>query len=276
MSATRREQLLGTAARLFAERGFHGVSLHDIGAACGVTGPAIYRHFASKDAMLAQMLVEVSERLLAEALARGEAHPDVHGEPHPEVDALTVLRTLIDWHIEFALEHRALIVVQEREWANLQPAARETVRSLQLAYIDRWVEAVRAMRPELDRTSARASVQAIFGMLNSTPHSARISEPRMRELLARMAESAVLAGAGAADGCQTDDVENVEIGTEQITLGQLLKHTGVADTGGAVKELLAREAVQVNGRLETRRGAQLKRGDVIRCADQEFRLVSPG
>ena len=182
MVTTRREQLLATAARLFAERGFHGVSLHDIGTACGVTGPAIYRHFAGKDAMLAQMLVEISERLLAEAHARAAAHSD----------ATEVLRALIGWHIEFALEHPSLIVVQEREWANLQPEAREAVRSLQLAYIDRWVDAVRALRPDLDRAATRATVQAVFGMLNSTPHSARISESRMRELLARMAESALL------------------------------------------------------------------------------------
>lgn len=184
MAPTRREQLLDTAARLFAERGFHGVSVHDIGAACGVTGPAIYRHFAGKDAMLAQMLVEISERLVDEAQRR----TDGLGEP------VAVLRALIGWHIDFALGHPALIVVQAREWANLQPEARATVRTLQLAYIDRWVAVVRALRPDLDPSAARAAVQAVFGLLNSTPHSARISEARMRELLARMAESALLAG----------------------------------------------------------------------------------
>jgi AcrR family transcriptional regulator len=182
MVQTRREQLLDTAAHLFAARGFHGVSVHDIGAACGVTGPAIYRHFAGKDAMLAQMLVEISERLVAEAARR----TDGLAEP------LEVLRALIGWHIDFALGHPALIVVQAREWANLQPEARDSVRALQLTYIDRWVETVRTLRPELDPGAARAAVQAVFGLLNSTPHSARISESRMRELLARMAESALL------------------------------------------------------------------------------------
>jgi ribosome-associated protein len=71
-------------------------------------------------------------------------------------------------------------------------------------------------------------------------------------------------------GCETGRVENVEISTEQITLGQLLKLAGVADTGGAVKELLAQEAVRVNGRLETRRGAQLRRGDVVQCAGRKW------
>ena len=61
---TRREQILGTAAELFAARGFHGVSVADLGAACGITGPALYKHFASKDAVLAEMLVSISRWLL--------------------------------------------------------------------------------------------------------------------------------------------------------------------------------------------------------------------
>src|SRR5215203_5251414 len=61
---SRREQILQAAAQLFAERGSRAVGVDDVGAAVGVTGPAIYRHFASKDAMLAEMLLLISERLL--------------------------------------------------------------------------------------------------------------------------------------------------------------------------------------------------------------------
>src|SRR3954467_4926091 len=61
---SRREQILQAAAQLFAERGSRAVGVDDVGAAVGVTGPAIYRHFASKDAMLAEMLLRISERLL--------------------------------------------------------------------------------------------------------------------------------------------------------------------------------------------------------------------
>src|SRR3954447_8961119 len=61
---SRREQILRAAAQLFAERGSRAVGVDDVGAAVGVTGPAIYRHFASKDAMLAEMLLRISEHLL--------------------------------------------------------------------------------------------------------------------------------------------------------------------------------------------------------------------
>ena len=76
MAHDRRTQILSEAAILFAERGFHGVSVHDIGAACGISGPAIYRHFAGKDDLLAQSLTAISERHVAEATARVAAHED--------------------------------------------------------------------------------------------------------------------------------------------------------------------------------------------------------
>ena len=69
----RHSQILDVAARLFAGRGFHGVSVGDIGKAVGVSGPALYKHFDSKDAVLAEMLVAISERLLEVGRRRVEA-----------------------------------------------------------------------------------------------------------------------------------------------------------------------------------------------------------
>ena len=183
MTTPRRQQILDTAATLFAERGFHGVSVHDIGGACGISGPALYKHFAGKDDILTQSLTAISEQLLAEGRARSQAAPD----------AGQALDALIAWHIDFALGHPALIVIQEREWTNLGATGRKEVRSLQLAYIDVWVDVVRRLRDDLDAAEARAVVQATFGLLNSTPHSARISESAMRKRLARMARASLLA-----------------------------------------------------------------------------------
>ncbi|MGJ9424083.1 TetR/AcrR family transcriptional regulator [Aeromicrobium sp. CF3.5] len=182
MPTPRRAQILDTAAELFAARGFHGVSVHDIGAACGISGPAIYKHFAGKDAILAESLTSISERHVAEARARTAEHRD----PAVALDAL------IAWHIDFAVDHPALIVIQEREWSNLHLEDREIVRGLQLDYIDVWVTVLRRLRLDLSAAEARAAVQATFGLLNSTPHSARISADSMRALLAPMARSALL------------------------------------------------------------------------------------
>src|SRR3954462_14386728 len=92
---SRREQILRAAAQLFAERGSRSVGVDDVGAAVGVTGPAIYRHFVSKDAMLAEMLLRISERLLA---GGSERVASAGG------DAQAQLRALVDFQVDFALD----------------------------------------------------------------------------------------------------------------------------------------------------------------------------
>jgi ribosome-associated protein len=65
-------------------------------------------------------------------------------------------------------------------------------------------------------------------------------------------------------------VVDVAIRDEVIRLGQFLKLTGAIDTGGDVKEPLARGHVAVNGIVETRRGRQLVKGDVVSLGELEF------
>jgi AcrR family transcriptional regulator len=177
----RREQILATAAELFAARGFHGVSVSDIGAACGISGPALYKHFPSKDAVLAEMLVSISERLLEVGRERSGS----------AADAGTALRELVDWHVDFALRHRAVIVVQDRDWESLPGAAREEVRTLQREYVDVWARRLREVHDGLPIDTARAMAHAAFGLINSTPHSGLLPDGRMRELLSSMAVSAL-------------------------------------------------------------------------------------
>jgi AcrR family transcriptional regulator len=181
---TRREQILATAAELFAARGFHGVSVAELGAACGISGPALYKHFPSKQAMLADMLVSISEELLAVGRARVAA---------AEGPAAAV-RALVEWHVEFALGHRPLIIVQDRDWESLPEEAREQVRRLQRQYVDLLAGQLRSLRPDLGKPQAHAAAQAAFGLLNSTPRAGHaISDDELRALLADMAVAALTA-----------------------------------------------------------------------------------
>ncbi len=181
MPSSRREQILATAAGLFAERGFHGVSVVELGAACGISGPALYKHFPSKDAMLAEMLVAISEELLRVGRERSAA----------AAGSREAVRALVAWHVEFALRHQPLIVVQDRDWASLPEQARERVRTLQRRYVDLWAGRLCEMHPGLDPLRAQAMAHAAFGMLNSTPHSARLPESEMADLLTAMAAGAL-------------------------------------------------------------------------------------
>ena len=177
----RRSQILETAAELFASRGFHGVSVADLGAACGISGPALYKHFPSKQAMLAEMLVSISEELLRV----GRERVDGAGGPAAAVEAL------VGWHVDFALRHRPLIVVQDRDWESLPTEAREQVRILQREYVDLWAAQLRLLDPGLDQPTARAMAHAAFGLINSTPHSGLLPDEQMREVLSRMALGAL-------------------------------------------------------------------------------------
>jgi AcrR family transcriptional regulator len=178
---SRREQILDTAATLFAERGFHGVSVVELGAACGISGPALYKHFESKDAMLAEMLVDISEQLLRVGRERNAAAADASG----------ALRALVAWHVDFALCHKPLIVLQDRDWASLPDDARERVRSLQRRYVELWADRIRELQPHLTPKRSRAMAHATFGMLNSTPHSAMLPEAEMATVLESMALAAL-------------------------------------------------------------------------------------
>ena len=184
MTTNRREQILETAAGLFAQHGFHGVSIADLGAACGFSGPGLYKHFRGKQAILSEMLVSISEELLREGRARVRAAEDDRA----------ALISLIAWHVDFAIDHKPLIVVQDRDWSALPLEAREKVRETQRKYVEVWVKVLRGLHEGLTPQPARAMVHAAFGLINSTPHSAFLPAEEMRALLSSMALGAL--------GCQ--------------------------------------------------------------------------
>jgi AcrR family transcriptional regulator len=182
---SRREQILQAAAQLFAERGSRSVGVDDVGAAVGVTGPAIYRHFTSKDAMLAEMLLRISERLLAGGRSRASAAGE---EPRDQ------LRALIAFQVDFALDNPALITVQDRDLGSLNDADAAQVRRLQRRYVEIWVGVLARLHPDSDPEHCRARAHAVFGLINSTPHSAgRLHRSAMADLLTGMAEAAATA-----------------------------------------------------------------------------------
>jgi AcrR family transcriptional regulator len=183
--ADRRSALLAAAAELFAERGFARVSLEDLGAAAGVSGPAVYRHFPGKQAVLAALLVGASEELWTGGQRVVAA----------ATDDRAALRDLVAFHVEFALSNPDVILVQDRDLDSLVPEDRQTVRTLQRSYVELWVAVLSGIHPWVDEADLRIRARASFGLINSTPHSARTS-PRdsVRKLLEAMALAALTTG----------------------------------------------------------------------------------
>ena len=186
LKSVRRSQLLRSAKRLFAERGFLAVRLEDIGRAADVTGPAIYRHFANKEALLVELLVEISTRLLA------GARQVVGDTDHPNA----TLHGLIELHVDFALGESELIRIQDRDLNHLPPAALRKVRKNQRQYVEIWVDVLRGVNRDLDESDARLRAHAAFGLMNSTPYSTKPAEgnpadSRARSILQAMTVAAL-------------------------------------------------------------------------------------
>ena len=160
LKSDRRSKLLAAAERLIAERGYLAVRLEDIGSAVGISGPAIYRHFPNKEALLTELLVGVSTRLLAGARA-------VVSEA---IDDEAAFDGLVDFHLEFALSEPDLIRIQDRDLAHLPDRARRQVRKAQRQYVEIWVDLLRE-RDAISEADARVMAHAAFGLLNSTPYS---------------------------------------------------------------------------------------------------------
>lgn len=182
LKAQRRQQLLEAGARLIADRGFLGVRLDDLGAAVGISGPAVYRHFPNKEALLVELLVGVSQRLLAGGRA-------VVAETGSDAEALSAL---IEFHLDFALGEPELIRIQDRDLDSVPAGPRRELRRLQRQYVEIWVDTLRRLHPGLPEDAARVRAHAAFGLLNSTPHSATpATANRARPILREMALSAL-------------------------------------------------------------------------------------
>ena len=176
--AKRQAAQLRAAARRFAPPGFDGVSHED----------AVYRHFASKRALLGAILVRTSEELLSGGLRVVEGG----------VDASDQLRDLIDFHVDFAVSSADVIRVHDRDLARLDDDDRHRVRRLQREYVDVWTSVLARLHPTRPARDLRLRAHAGFGLINSTPYSVRAlrdapSEADVHDILADMAFAALSA-----------------------------------------------------------------------------------
>lgn len=169
------------SAHLFAVRGYNAVSTVELGEAVGMSGPALYNYFPSKEALLCELLIDVSTRLLAGCL-------EIAGDDRSPADTLD---DLINFHAEFATTEPDIILLQDRELSSLPSDASRKVRRLQREYLREWEKVLRAIHPEFDEAEAQTRLLATIGLLNSTPHSASASGSHAAAILAAMARVAL-------------------------------------------------------------------------------------
>ncbi|WP_424185308.1 TetR/AcrR family transcriptional regulator [Actinokineospora sp. G85] len=163
---SRREELLTAATRLFREHGFHAVSVDDIGAATGIAGPSVYRHFAGKSELLLAASRRMADRLtlgLEDALATA-------------TDPADALGRLARSYVDTVLRSDDLIAVYTTELANLPERDGRELRAMQRGYVAEWVRLLRSVSPGLDEAEARVVVHAALTIVNDIPRTARFAD----------------------------------------------------------------------------------------------------
>jgi AcrR family transcriptional regulator len=152
----RRQEVLRTAARLFAEQGYHATSMDDLSAATGLAPGGLYHYFGSKEELLLGILAQLMDPLLERARAVSESP----GTPAERLRAL--LRVWIE-HIAAHHDHM-LVFSQERrvvERGGRWTQVRDSRRAFE-AILSRLVEGVAA------GGDVRLRVLALLGMVNHT------------------------------------------------------------------------------------------------------------
>jgi AcrR family transcriptional regulator len=196
----RKQRILAAAAELGARRGFHAISMADIGAEAGIVGSGIYRHFGSKTAILVSMSDQVMDRLADGAAA-------ILGAGYSPVVSLSLL---VRDHIAVAIDDREILAIYHREAHTMPEDDWRRLRRRQRHYIEDWVHLLAPLRPDLADGELRLAVHAAIGAIQSILFfNSGLAGERMAGLLETMAH-----------GCLGTQSARVEVSESRLTTSQ--------------------------------------------------------
>lgn len=173
---TRDEKILAAAEKLFFERSFDGVGVDEIGKVAGTTGSAIYRHFPSKDAILAALFDKTLDTILVRL-----------GEPDDDADA--ELNKLVRAFVGLAKTHERLVSIWLREQRSLAERYRREHDRRHRRINQRWIDCLKRCYPERSTDEIITATRGVQLLLLSEalrPPGGRRAK-QAEELLAQMA-----------------------------------------------------------------------------------------
>jgi AcrR family transcriptional regulator len=185
----RKAQIIRAAARAFSERGYHAVGVDEIAAEVGISGPALYRHFANKYALLVATAEYAVQTLVAAARAA-----DQPGRPAQER-----LRAIVDALIETTISMRREGAFYRWERRYLQPADRKRIRGSYDALTAALAEPLAALRPGLPAADTAILATAALSVIGSiATHRTRLANVALQSLLGELCWSVLTADLPAA------------------------------------------------------------------------------
>ncbi|NHU46408.1 MULTISPECIES: TetR/AcrR family transcriptional regulator [Rhodococcus] len=177
--SARTEQIARAAATLFQELGYQNVSIDQIGAAVGLTGPAVYRHFKGKHGILVHALMS-QVRLVDELNARADQKGSTAQEQ-------------LDLFLEGLADLTANgdeATLWRREQRHLEPAEREQFRGHFAANQHRIAAKIRAANSAIDAHKAELLGFAVLAVYSNTPDiRGNLSAERLMEIQSALAKS---------------------------------------------------------------------------------------
>jgi AcrR family transcriptional regulator len=189
----RREKILESAARLFAEHGYGDTGIDEIGEGAGVSGPAIYKHFSSKQDILNELLLDHMTRIVeaTRELTARRASPK------------GLLEDLLSARVELSVgAQRHVARIFQLDENNCSKECRESLQTLRRAYEAEWLRVLVLLRPGVPVEGLRlaifsAKVLIGYGSLHEfrgqTLSSNRIDDDALRTQLTNMARAAIMA-----------------------------------------------------------------------------------
>ena len=184
------DRVRDAAMQLFAARGYAAVSMRDIADAVGVRAPALYNHFASKQALLADLMLSHMNGLLAAWDAEAVAHEA------PE----QALERFARFHIRYHAGRADAVFISYMELRSLEPANFGRVEKLRQAYegmlkaiLDEGVSRGMLAVPDT-RVAAMAMIAMLTGVNTWFRSRGRLSLAEIEGIYTAM----VLRSAGAA------------------------------------------------------------------------------
>jgi AcrR family transcriptional regulator len=149
------ESILRTAARIFAEKGYHQASIRDIARATGVSLSGLYYYFDSKE----ELLFLIQDHAFGTLLENLERNLSGVGEPHRR------LRILMENHLRYFIDAKAEMKVLSHESESLTGDFRRRVNDKKRRLSETAMEILREIRPA-GGIDLRVATFSLFGMMN--------------------------------------------------------------------------------------------------------------
>jgi len=171
------DALVAAAMDAFWSKGFHGTNINEIGAAAGVTGPALYRHFKSKHELLAET-IWMAVRLVGRASRRVRKR---------DMNARDMLHALCETFVEVAIDNPKLLAVYALEARHLPENLAFELKRNERLFREEFVHLITSVRPKVTDGDARALVRgALFVVIGACLEEVGPDKARARRLLTNM------------------------------------------------------------------------------------------